>query len=46
MGSTNGMLVNGRKVPRAALRDGAQVKIGTTTMTVRIVRDDVEESDV
>ena len=40
MGSTNGMLVNGRKVPRATLRDGAQVKIGTTTMTVRIVRDD------
>ena len=40
MGSTNGMLVNGRKVPRATLRDGAQVKVGTTTMTVRIVRDD------
>jgi len=40
MGSTNGMLVNGRKVPRATLRDGSQVKVGTTTMTVRIVRDD------
>ena len=40
MGSTNGMLVDGRKVPRATLRDGTKVKIGTTTMTVRIVRDD------
>jgi hypothetical protein len=39
MGSTNGMLVNGRKVPRATVRDGAEVKIGTTTLTVRIVRD-------
>ncbi|MDQ4054634.1 MAG: DUF3662 and FHA domain-containing protein [Actinomycetota bacterium] len=46
MGSTNGMLVNGRKVPRATLRDGAQVKIGTTTMTVRVVRDDAEGPDV
>ena len=40
MGSTNGMLVNGRKVPRATLGEGAQVKIGTTTMTLRIVMDD------
>ena len=46
MGSTNGMLVNGRKVPRATLRNGAQVKIGNTTMTVRIVRDDDGEPDV
>ena len=44
MGSTNGMLVNGRKVPRAVLRDGSQVKIGNTTMTVRIVQE--EESGV
>lgn len=40
MGSTNGMLVNGHKVPRAALHDGSQVKIGNTTMTVRIARED------
>ncbi len=37
MGSTNGMLVNGRKMPRAVLHDGSTVKIGNTTMTVRIV---------
>ena len=36
LGSTNGMLVNGTKVPRAALRDGTEVKIGRTTMTVRL----------
>ena len=40
MGSTNGMLVNGRKLPRAVLHDGTQVKIGNTTMTVRIVQED------
>ncbi|QCW49220.1 DUF2662 domain-containing protein [Nocardioides dongxiaopingii] len=37
LGSTNGISVDGRKVPRAALHDGSQVKVGTTTMTVRIV---------
>ena len=36
LGSTNGMLVNGSKVPRAVLRDGTEVKIGRTTMTVRV----------
>lgn len=35
LGSTNGMLVNGRKVAQATLEDGATVKIGNTTMTVR-----------
>lgn len=39
MGSTNGMLVNGRKVPRAVLREGSTVKIGNTTMTVRMTRE-------
>jgi Protein of unknown function (DUF3662)/FHA domain len=36
LGSTNGMLVNGTKVPRAVLHDGSEVKIGRTTMTVRV----------
>ncbi len=42
LGSTNGMLVNGRKVPRAQLADGAVVRIGRTDLTVRVV----EERDV
>ncbi len=37
LGSTNGMLVNGNRVPHADLEDGATIKIGTTTMTVRLV---------
>jgi hypothetical protein len=37
LGSTNGMLVNGSRVQQAALEDGATVKIGNTTMTVRFL---------
>ena len=37
LGSTNGMLVDGAKVPEAALHDGSTVKIGNTTMTVQVV---------
>ncbi|QNN54948.1 DUF3662 and FHA domain-containing protein [Nocardioides mesophilus] len=37
LGSTNGMLVNGHKVAQATLEDGATVKIGNTTMTIRFV---------
>jgi len=40
LGSTNGMLVDGHKVSRAALHDGSQVRIGNTTMTVRFLSDD------
>ena len=39
LGSTNGISVDGRKVPRATLHEGSQVKVGTTTMTVRIVQE-------
>jgi hypothetical protein len=39
LGSTNGMLVNGHKVSQATLDDGATVKIGNTTMTIRHVRE-------
>ena len=42
LGSTNGILVDGRKVPRATLHAGSQVKVGTTTLTVRIVQDSTE----
>ena len=40
LGSTNGMLIDGHKVTRAGVRDGSQVQIGNTTMTVRILEDD------
>ena len=39
LGSTNGILVEGRKVPRATLHDGSHVRAGTTTMVVRIVEE-------
>ncbi|WP_457207824.1 FhaA domain-containing protein [Nocardioides sp. P5_C9_2] len=39
LGSTNGMLVDGTKVGRAGLRDGTEVKIGHTTMTVRVTEE-------
>ena len=39
LGSTNGMLVNGAKVGRAGLRDGTEVKIGHTTLTVRVTEE-------
>ena len=37
LGSTNGMLVNGSRVHQATLDEGATIKIGNTTMTVRFV---------
>ena len=36
LGSTNGMLVDGRRVPLSQVTDGTEVKIGTTVMTVHI----------
>jgi hypothetical protein len=38
LGSTNGVLVNGKRVERAALADGATIKIGNTTMSLRLTR--------
>ncbi|MGD9961995.1 FhaA domain-containing protein [Nocardioides sp.] len=43
--STNGMLVDASKVLESPLYDGSTVKIGNTTMTVRIV-DDEKSGDV
>lgn len=33
LGSTNGVVVNGRRVDEQRLRDGAQVRLGSTTLT-------------
>jgi hypothetical protein len=37
LGSTNGIRIGDRKVPRATLRDGSVVKAGNTVLRVRIV---------
>jgi len=39
LGSTNGMLVDGHRITHTGLHDGSQVKIGNTTMTVRVVEE-------
>ena len=36
LGSTNGMLVDGHRIQRTAVTDGSRVKIGSTTITVRV----------
>ncbi|MET3961899.1 hypothetical protein ABIE44_001833 [Marmoricola sp. OAE513] len=36
LGSTNGVLVNGKRVQNAALSDGAIIRIGNTTMTLHL----------
>lgn len=46
LGSTNGVLVDGRRVEGATLGDGSTVKIGNTTMTVRLVEAREEGPDV
>ncbi len=46
LGSTNGMLVNGQRVQQAQLDDGAVVKIGNTSMTLRFVRSREDGWDV
>jgi pSer/pThr/pTyr-binding forkhead associated (FHA) protein len=42
LGSTNGMLVDGHRIASTGLQDGSEVRIGRTTMTVRVE----EDSDV
>ncbi|HEU4811485.1 MAG TPA: DUF3662 and FHA domain-containing protein [Nocardioides sp.] len=42
LGSTNGMLVDGHRITHTAVRDGTRVKIGNTTMTVRVVQEDAD----
>lgn len=36
LGSTNGVIVDGRRADAAPLRDGSQVRLGNTTITVHI----------
>lgn len=36
LGSTNGVMVNGKRIESAALQDGSVVRIGTTELTLRI----------
>jgi hypothetical protein len=43
LGSTNGMLVDGHRVSNTGLHDGSVVKIGNTTMTVRILEEPESE---
>jgi pSer/pThr/pTyr-binding forkhead associated (FHA) protein len=42
LGSTNGMLVDGHRITQTAVHDGTQVKIGNTTMTVRVIEEDTD----
>jgi len=42
LGSTNGMLVDGHRLATAPLRDGSEVKIGRTVLTVRVVEEDAD----
>jgi hypothetical protein len=47
LGSTNGMLVDGHRISSTSVRDGATIKIGNTTLTVRIVTEAVDgDADV
>jgi hypothetical protein len=39
LGSTNGMLVDGHRITSTRLRDGSEVRIGSTTMVVRVLED-------
>jgi hypothetical protein len=39
LGSTNGMLIDGHKVTKAGVRDGSRVRIGSTTMLIRMGED-------
>jgi len=43
MGSTNGILVDGRKVRRAALRDGSRVQVGHTSLVVRLLEEEIAD---
>lgn len=46
LGSTNGMLVDGHRISSTPLHDGSEVKIGNTTMTVRIVAETEKDPHV
>src|SRR4051812_24689304 len=39
LGSTNGMLVDGHRITATGLHDGSEVRIGSTTLTVRVLEE-------
>ena len=39
LGSTNGLLVDGHRMSATQLGDGSQVRIGSTTLTVRVLEE-------
>lgn len=43
LGSTNGTLVNGRRTAEAELSDGSTVRIGNTTMTLRLADEPIAQ---
>ncbi|GAB2680906.1 FhaA domain-containing protein [Kribbella swartbergensis] len=43
LGSTNGTLVNGRRTTEAELSDGSTVRIGNTTMTLRLADEPIAQ---
>ncbi|MEU4390944.1 DUF3662 and FHA domain-containing protein [Kribbella sp. NPDC023855] len=43
LGSTNGTLVNGRRAAEAELTDGSTVRIGNTTMTLRLADEPIAQ---
>jgi hypothetical protein len=42
LGSTNGMLVDGHRMASAPLKDGSEVRVGRTTLVVRVVEEDAD----
>jgi hypothetical protein len=42
LGSTNGMLVDGHRIAHTGVRDGTTVKIGNTTMTVKVIEEELD----
>jgi hypothetical protein len=40
LGSTNGILVDGHRITKAPLHEGSEVRIGRTTLTVRVVEEE------
>jgi hypothetical protein len=45
LGSTNGLSVNGKKTESAVLADGAQIRIGNTTLTLRLTEQPSDPPD-
>ena len=38
LNSTNGVILNGRRVSEAAVPDGSEIRLGNTTLTIRIMK--------